>query len=184
MYRFNGQDGRLDRSLEAATLVMESFHGYGEQFDYSIVGHSGDSPCIELSAFGKPPKNEKERVALLKKMVAHTQFCRSGDHTLEGIARAKMDVVGDGVEADEYLVIAISDANLRRYGMNGGMLSRVLDDKMGLEQDVSCKVIMIASLGDEASDIKESCGSGKAFVAQSTSDLPRIMREILSRLQE
>ena len=42
MYRFNSQDGRLDRSLEAAALIMESFQGSEHRFDYSIVAHSGD----------------------------------------------------------------------------------------------------------------------------------------------
>jgi MoxR-like ATPase len=182
MYRFNGQDGRLDRSLEAAALVMESFHGYDGQFDYSIVGHSGDSPVIEFSQFGKPPKTERERMNILKKMVAHTQFCQSGDYTLEGIARAKQDVVAGCDDADEYIVIAISDANMRRYGISGRMVGQVVDSKMGLEQDVKTKVIFLASLGDEAEEIKKNVGSGKAFIAQNTSALPRIMREILLNL--
>ena len=28
MYRFNGQDGRLDRQLETILMVMEAFEGY------------------------------------------------------------------------------------------------------------------------------------------------------------
>ena len=39
MYRFNGEDGRLDRMLEAATLVMEALQGFDESFDYAITGH-------------------------------------------------------------------------------------------------------------------------------------------------
>lgn len=162
---------------------MESFHGFDSQFDYSIVGHSGDSPCIEFSAFGQPPKTERDRMNVLKKMVAHTQFCRSGDYTLEGIARAKQDVVKGADDADEYIVVAISDANMRRYGISGKMVGQVVDDKMGLEKDVKTKVVFIASLGDEAKDLKENVGSGKAFIAQSTSALPRIIREILTEIQ-
>ena len=183
MYRFNGQDGRLDRSLEAAALVMESFHGYEGQFDYSIVGHSGDSPCIPFSDFGSPPKTERDRMNILKKMVAHTQFCRSGDYTLEGIAKAKQDVVGNVEDADEYVVIAISDANFRRYGISGKMVGQVVDDNMGMEQDVKTKLICLASLGEEAKEIKENVGGGKVFIAQETAALPRIIREILVGIQ-
>lgn len=35
MYRFNGYDGRLDRTLEAILMVMESFEGYEKKF---VVG--------------------------------------------------------------------------------------------------------------------------------------------------
>ena len=48
MYRFNGVDGRLNRVLEFATLVMEGLHSSSHKFDYAIVGHSGDSDCIPL----------------------------------------------------------------------------------------------------------------------------------------
>ena len=89
------------------------------RFDYSIVGHSGDSPAIDLVKFKNQPKTEMDRMRVLRAMVAHTQFCRSGDHTLEAIAQAKVDV-GEGEggdDADEHIVIAVSDANLRRYGI-------------------------------------------------------------------
>ena len=35
MYRFNGQDGRLDRMLEAAAMLMEGLEGLEGRFDYS-----------------------------------------------------------------------------------------------------------------------------------------------------
>jgi hypothetical protein len=31
MYRFNGQDGRLDRQLETILMVMEAFEGYEQK---------------------------------------------------------------------------------------------------------------------------------------------------------
>jgi hypothetical protein len=43
------------RCLEVALLIMESFDGMRDRYDISIVGHSGDSPCILLVEFGKPP---------------------------------------------------------------------------------------------------------------------------------
>ena len=43
MYRFNGTDNRLERMLEIAVIIMESFHGFEDKIDYCITGHSGDS---------------------------------------------------------------------------------------------------------------------------------------------
>ena len=119
MYRFNGYDERLIRCLEAALLIMESFDGFQSRFDYSIVGHSGDSSCIELVEFGQPPRNELEKMQVLQKMLAHSQYCQSGDFTLEAIDRAIVDVTGHATGQDDgvdCLVIGVSDANLSRYG--------------------------------------------------------------------
>lgn len=76
MYRFNGYDGRLNRSLEASLLIMSAFEGMSDRFDYSIVAHSGDSPAIPLVRFDDPPKNEKEMMRILQTVVAHTQYCQ------------------------------------------------------------------------------------------------------------
>lgn len=37
MYRFNGLDGRLERMMEAACLVMESFDQYQQRFKVNCV---------------------------------------------------------------------------------------------------------------------------------------------------
>ena len=107
------QDGRLERSLEAAMMLMESFVGFEQRFQYALVGHSGDAASIPFVDFGRPPTNRKERLAVLQRMLAHSQFCMSGDHTLEAVAEA-VDKVGDDTlgEADEMLAFVISDANL------------------------------------------------------------------------
>lgn len=79
MYRFNGQDGRLDRMLETSVMMMEALRGLGDKFDYSIVGHSGDGAEIQLVPRGKPPQNELEQLKVVETMVAHSQcvllFC-------------------------------------------------------------------------------------------------------------
>ena len=115
MYRFNSYDERLVRCLEAALLVMESFDGFDQRFDYSIVGHSGDSSMIPFVEFGQPPQNEQERMRILQTMIAHSQYCQSGDNTLEAIGRAIQDISKDESD-DESIVIGVSDANLARYG--------------------------------------------------------------------
>ena len=62
-YRFNDIDGRLHRSLAAATMLMEALAGFEHKFEYSIAGHSGDSECIELVEYGAPPRHQQERYA-------------------------------------------------------------------------------------------------------------------------
>jgi von Willebrand factor A domain-containing protein 8 len=199
MYRFNGYDERLIRCLEATNLVMESFAGLDGQheFDYSIVGHSGDSPCIPLVDFGKPPVTEKDRMKVLQTMVAHSQFCQSGDHTLEAMEQAMMDVVtatsglddddeydmdGSSDKEDERIVIAISDANLQRYGIHPRELGKIMQHQQGTTTSsvVKAYCIFIASFGKEAQDIQQALPVGRGHVCMQTSDLPRIVRQILT----
>jgi hypothetical protein len=45
-------------------------------------------------------------------MVAHSQYCVSGDHTVEAVEAAVEEVAAQ--EADAHYVFAVSDANLRR----------------------------------------------------------------------
>ncbi|KAF0309213.1 von Willebrand factor A domain-containing protein 8 [Amphibalanus amphitrite] len=66
MYRFNGYDGRLDRMLEAALLVMEAFEGYEQKFRYDIVGHSGEDYRVEFVRSDGPPSDNKQRLQVLK----------------------------------------------------------------------------------------------------------------------
>ena len=49
-------------------------------------------------------------------MLAHSQYCMSGDHTVEATAKA-MESVIRGEAADQYNVIVVSDANFARYGI-------------------------------------------------------------------
>uniref|UniRef100_A0A667G105 von Willebrand factor A domain-containing protein 8 n=1 Tax=Lynx canadensis TaxID=61383 RepID=A0A667G105_LYNCA len=66
MYRFNGVDGRLERSMEAVCMVMEAFENYEEKFKYDIAGHSGDGYNIGLVPINKIPKDNKQRLEILK----------------------------------------------------------------------------------------------------------------------
>ncbi|KAJ8030585.1 von Willebrand factor A domain-containing protein 8 [Holothuria leucospilota] len=144
MYRFNGYDGRLDRTLEAMLMVMESFEGYEKKFVYEIVGHSGEDYDSQFVKGDKPPKNNKQRLDLLKTMQAHAQFCMSGDMTLEATKHAITDITKE--EADEYFVIVLSDANLDRYGIRPQQFSRELT----ADEEVNTYAIFIGSLGDQA----------------------------------
>lgn len=93
MSRFNGHDGRLDRSMEAAAMMMEAFSGFEHKWKYSIVGHSGDAVGAAFVEQEMPPKTEKERLSVIKKMTAHANYCLSGDSTLQAIQAAIKEIV-------------------------------------------------------------------------------------------
>ena len=57
-------------------------------------------------------------------MHAHSQYCVSGDYTLEATERAITDVTSE--EADDYLVLVVSDANFDRYGISAEEFGKVL----------------------------------------------------------
>lgn len=40
MYRFNGLDGRLERSMEVALMVMEAFEQYEHKFKVPCITHN------------------------------------------------------------------------------------------------------------------------------------------------
>uniref|UniRef100_A0A4W6D9E4 von Willebrand factor A domain-containing protein 8 n=1 Tax=Lates calcarifer TaxID=8187 RepID=A0A4W6D9E4_LATCA len=96
MYRFNGVDGRLERSMEAVCMVMENFfvqHQPTTIIYYDIVGHSGDGYDIELVRADKVPKNNKQRLKVLKVKI----------HTHQGFTRNKRRTVSPTVTLSVYL---------------------------------------------------------------------------------
>lgn len=80
MYRFNGVDSRLEREIESVLMVMEAFRGFESKIVYDVVGHSGDGYHIGIvdKEAVRAPKNESDRLKILKTMLAHSQFCSSG----------------------------------------------------------------------------------------------------------
>lgn len=183
VYRFNGYDDRLTRQLEVANLIMESFDGMDQCFVYAIVGHSGDSPTIPLVEFGRPPANEKDRMQVLKTIIAHTQYCQSGDNTLSSLGHAINDVrVGsEGLVEDEdtALAIALSDANLERYGIHPRSLAKIME--AGDSKHVKSHCIFLASFGPEAEEIRRELQPGRGHLVERTQDLPRIIKDVLTR---
>lgn len=65
-FRFNGHDGRLDKELEAVVLVMEAFEGFEDKIKYDIIGHSGEAHNIVFVPRDNPPKNNKERLEIIR----------------------------------------------------------------------------------------------------------------------
>ncbi|XP_077071835.1 von Willebrand factor A domain-containing protein 8 isoform X2 [Siphateles boraxobius] len=174
MYRFNGVDGRLERSMEAVCMVMEALESYEHKFKYDIMGHSGDGFDIELVRCDKVPKNNKERLKVLKNMHAHSQFCMSGDYTLEGTEHAVKELARE--EADEHFVIVLSDANLERYGISPDRFARALTS----DPQVNAFAIFIGSLGDQAERLQRTLPAGRSFVAMDTKQIPQILQQIFT----
>ena len=167
---------------------MESFPsdtlGETKKFDYSMVGHSGDSPCIPFVDWASAPKNEKDRLQLLQTMLAHSQYCMSGDYTLEAMRRAIEEVankVGDATIGDNDkngTVICLSDANLARYGIDPRRIGKLIE--RGAKKGVKVYIVFIASFGEEAKAITRALPAGSGYICMETSELPKAVREILS----
>eukprot|EP00066_Takifugu_rubripes_P009279 XP_003976079.1 PREDICTED: von Willebrand factor A domain-containing protein 8 isoform X1 [Takifugu rubripes] len=174
MYRFNGVDSRLERSMEAVCMVMEALEGFEPKFKYDIVGHSGDGHNIELVKADKIPKNNKERLKVLKIMHAHSQFCMSGDYTLEATDSSIKDLAQE--EADEHFLVVLSDANLERYGIRPERLANVLTS----DPQVNAFVIFIGSLGDQAQRLQKTLPAGRTFVVMDTKQIPQTLQQIFT----
>ena len=196
MFRFNGVDGRLERSLQLATLVMEAFSESRDRFEVGMFGHSGDSPCIPLARFGQLPKTQADRLALLDAMVAHTQYCSSGDHTLEGISAAVGEVTrrlvaladteggddeaagGDDTGSDKRgFAFLVSDANLQRYGIQPPAIAAALRPTATV---ASMAVFLSSGDNDEAAAVAAALPSRRAKAVTSPSQLPALMRNVLT----
>lgn len=165
MYRF-GYDGRLNRLLEATLMIMECFRG-DKRFKLHIIGHNGSSPKIEL-VHPSMQLNEATQLKVLEAAVAHTQYTYAGDHTIEAIENAV-----DTSDQDT-LVIVISDANLNRYDITLNDLKPLQSSK------VHAHLIFIASLGDEASALARAVPNERAQCCFDTSDLPLIIKKIVT----
>lgn len=77
-------------------------------------------------------------------MHAHSQFCMSGDHTLEATADAVTALAKE--DCDEAIVVMLSDANLSRYAIPAKKLASALTS----DPKVDAYAIFIGSLGDQA----------------------------------
>ncbi|XP_076454368.1 von Willebrand factor A domain-containing protein 8-like [Babylonia areolata] len=174
MYRFNGHDSRLTREMEATLMMMEAFENYEQKIKYDIVGHSGETWADQIVSTDKSPKNNKERLNVLKMMHAHSQFCISGDNTLEAVKHSIQEVGQE--EADEHFVIVLSDANFDRYGIRPARFGEILTS----DEDVNAYAIFIGSLGDQAVRLNKQLPMGHSYVCMDTKNLPMILQQIFT----
>merc|ERR1719436_1067074 len=174
MYRFNGEDGRLDRMTQAITMIMESLDGFDHKYNWNIVGHSGNGPEISFVEYGQCPRGRVQRSQVVAQMVSASAIAASGDSTIEAIDAAVKSVASQ--EADDYLVFVISDANLGGYGITPEMLRRSLQS----DPKVTACAIFIAER--EAGEmLSTALPAGRGFVCLDVEKLPNILKEIFAR---
>jgi len=174
MFRFDGQDQRLQRLLQSTLMILEAFRGFEHKYQISIVGHSGDSEEIPLVDYGALPKDRKTQWKILQRMTIHAEYCTNGDLTVEAIQKAIANVLRE--EADDYFVFAVSDANWRRHGIQTEKISQALLEN----PKVNVFVIFIASLGEEAEHIQPLLPLGKSFLCLNTEKLPGLFQQMFS----
>eukprot|EP00428_Durinskia_dybowskii_P062357 CAMPEP_0170375242 /NCGR_PEP_ID=MMETSP0117_2-20130122/11058_1 /TAXON_ID=400756 /ORGANISM="Durinskia baltica, Strain CSIRO CS-38" /LENGTH=1559 /DNA_ID=CAMNT_0010630307 /DNA_START=124 /DNA_END=4803 /DNA_ORIENTATION=+ len=121
--------------------------------------------------------NERDKMGVMEKMVAHSQFCMPGDHTLQATEIAVSRALAGAEDGDniQRIVIVLSDANFDRYGISPVDLSRI----MRQSDKVKVHMVLIASLGSEAEDVARQLPLGYAHLCSESSDLPAILRKIL-----
>ncbi|KAG5728425.1 hypothetical protein E4T56_gene18957 [Termitomyces sp. T112] len=175
MYRFQ-YDGRLQRSMETAVMLMETFDRLSrkEKYAWDIYGHSGDGPDIPLVLLDKPPTELRDRWKVVEKMYMIPQYAFAGDYTIEAIEKG-VNEVGQ-YDADDWFVIAITDANFRRYQITPADLTSA----MNRDPKVHTALICIGE-GAEAAWITKSL-PGRGFRVGNTADIPTILRSILSSM--
>lgn len=175
--------------LETTCLIMEALAAPELQgrYEYAIVGHSGETEGEPFVEFANPPKDRGERLKVLQRMVAHSQFCMAGDNTVEATARAVRGLARDakaaaGADAEESgdgtarnFVFVLSDANFKRYGMDPLWWSEALTSE---DETVEGYAVMVGSLGDEALTIAGALPRGRAYVCADADDIPKTFADI------
>ncbi|KAF8624743.1 hypothetical protein AX17_007074 [Amanita inopinata Kibby_2008] len=177
MYRFQ-YDGRLQRSLETAVMLMETFDRLTrkEKYVWDITGHSGDGPDISLVEANKPPAELKDRWKIVEKMMMIPQYAFAGDFTVEAIITGVTEVAK--YDADDWFVIAITDANFQRYGISPEEITRA----MKRDPKVNAALICIGE-GAEAKWVTEKF-PGRGFLVRNAAEIPVVLRSILSTMIE
>ncbi|KAJ3774347.1 AAA domain-containing protein [Lentinula raphanica] len=177
MYRFQ-YDGRLQRSLEAAVMLMETFDRLSrkDKYIWDMYGHSGDEPLIPLVTAEQPPTEVKERWKVTEKMCMIPQYCFAGDNTVEAIQKGVDEVAKS--EADDWFVITITDANFGRYQITPEEISKAMRRHSKVHTALIC-------IGEGASTpwITKNL-PGMAFQVKDTTDIPLVLRSILIAMVE
>lgn len=171
-----GFDGRLDREIKTVLMVMEAFSKVESgKFVYDIIGHSGEAHDLPLVTTDKIPETAGRRWKVLRDIISTTQFTMSGDNTVESLEHAvkTLPTKGSEEEMDDYIIIALSDANLGRYGIT----SKILERAMSRNSKVKAAIIFIG--GAEEGERVAKDLPGKALVCKDLKSLPVLLSEIL-----
>ncbi|GAA6044030.1 hypothetical protein JCM8097_004313 [Rhodosporidiobolus ruineniae] len=174
MYR-NQFDGRLARSLEAALMIMEAFDRLSaagkQKYHLDIMAHSGEEAEIKLVEAGKLPQNAGERYKVVERMALTSQYCWPGDETIHALENA-IDHVAE-MDADESIVIALTDANFSRYSITAE------DVRRALTRNPKVRACLVAIGEGAESEWLPKALPGKVFRCKETGDLSRTLRSIL-----
>jgi von Willebrand factor A domain-containing protein 8 len=173
MARFNGFDRRLDRLAACVIMIMEAFAGFEHKYEYSVVGHDGESAVIELVPWREPPKTERERFDIIERIYWNASFAMSGDHTLAALLHAIADTRAE--TADDYIVVLFSDCNLSSYGISSQNLRKAL------RADPSVHAVALFIAGDaHAQSLVASLPASIAHLVLDTTKLPAVFKKIFS----
>ncbi len=201
-------DGRLERELEVALMVMQAFSRIEdgtERFAVDMVGHSGDEDMIPLVDVGRMPKTDGDMYRILRAVVSHTQYCDSGDNTLKCIEKSIRQVKralptdphhGTTAKVDETTATGLgapiveedpSTSPMDDYFvivLSDANLSRYgithqrLAQLLRLDPQVKTSLIFIDK-GTEALHLARQIPT-QTHVARETKDIPRILSNILT----
>jgi hypothetical protein len=103
------------------------------------------------------------------------------------LGQAHADPAEDGDSAEkaetssDALVLFVTDANLRRYGIPAQALGRICED--GWRAGVKNYALLIGQEGRDAQAVRAACPEGKAVVLGDASMMPDVFRHILSDLR-
>ena len=173
MARMNGWDGRMDRQVEAVCALMETLGSLEHKWEYQLRVHSGSTDDLELATFGAPPLSAEAKLDVVSRLTAHARGAQSGDRSLECLQRCIRDVVAE--EADDAIVVLLSDANLGRYGIAPSQIA----EQLASEPAVSAHAIFIGE-PSAAEWIMSELPVGKGFVVLDTTKLPLCVADILA----
>lgn len=201
-------DGRLERELEVALMVMQAFSRVedgAERFAVDMVGHSGDEDMIPLVGVGRMPKTDGDMYRILRAVVSHTQYCDSGDNTLKCIEKS-IRQVKRALPTDPHASTQSKVDETTATGLNApiveedpstspmddyfvivlsdanlsryGITHQRLAQLLRLDPQVKTSLIFIDK-GTEALHLAKQLPT-QTHVARETKDIPRILSNILT----
>lgn len=173
MARGDALDGRLHRMASTAALLIEALHGFEHKFVYNMSMHSGGTADAPLLEAGRPPAEEGERARVVGALFAHAWSAPSGDNSLQAVRRA-VEAAGRA-DADERIVVLLSDANLGRYDVSPEEIGEALRSN----PHVRAYCVFVAEPA-AAEWLAEQLPLGQGFAVQDVAKLPRVMKEVFA----
>ena len=156
-----------------AALLIEALHGFEHKFVYNMSMHSGGTADAPLLEAGRPPAEEGERARVVGALFAHAWSAPSGDNSLQAVRRA-VEAAGRA-DADERIVVLLSDANLGRYDVSPEEIGEALRSN----PHVRAYCVFVAEPA-AAEWLAELLPLGQGFAVQDVAKLPRVMKEVFA----